>query len=151
MRRYIMGEIKTKPTDLGVDSFLMSVEPVKKRIDSIELKKIFDSVVSEKAVLWNNNMIGYGSFHYKSERSKQEGDWPLTAFSPRKQYIAIYIMSGVGNYKDLLDKLGKHKISSGSCIYINSIKDIDIDILKKLISTSVADMKKTYNVEKLLF
>jgi hypothetical protein len=151
MRRFIMGEVKTKPTDLDVDSFLMSVEPVKKRIDSIELKKVFDSVVNEKAILWNNNMIGYGSFHYKSDRSKQEGDWPLTGFSPRKQYIAIYIMSGVGNYKDLLDKLGKHKISSGSCIYINSIKDIDIDILKKLISTSVADMKKTYNVEKLLF
>lgn len=56
-------------------------------------------------------------------------------------------MPGVSNYKDLLDKLGKHKISSGSCIYINSIKDIDIDILKELISTSVADMKKMYNVD----
>jgi imidazoleglycerol phosphate synthase glutamine amidotransferase subunit HisH len=147
MRRIIMGEIKTKPTDLDVDSFLMSVEPAKKRMDSIELKKVFDSVLNEKAILWNNNMVGYGFYHYKSEKSKQEGDWPLIAFSPRKQYIAIYIMPGVGNYKDLLDKLGKHKISSGSCIYINSIKDIDIDILKELISTSVADMKKMYNVD----
>jgi hypothetical protein len=66
----------------------------------------------------------------------------IIAFSPRKQYIAIYIMPGVSNYKDLLDKLGKHKISSGSCIY-----DIDIDILKELILTSVADMKKMYNVD----
>jgi len=147
MRRFIMGEVKTKPTDLDVDSFLMSVEPVKKRIDSIELKKVFDSVVNEKAILWNNNMIGYGSFHYKSDRSKQEGDWPLTAFSPRKQNIAIYIMSGVNNYRDLLDKLGKYKISSGSCIYINKIEDIDIDILKKIISTSVADMKRIYKVD----
>ena len=57
-------------------------------------------------------------------------------------------MPGVGNYKELLDKLGKHKASSGSCIYINSLKDIDLDILKKIISTSVADMKKLYNVEK---
>ncbi len=71
----------------------------------------------------------------------------IIAFSPRKQYIAIYIMPGVSNYKDLLDKLGKHKISSGSCIYINSIKDINIDILKELILTSVADMKKMYNVD----
>jgi len=142
-----MGEIKTKPTDLDIDSFLMSVEPEKKRLDSIELKKVFDSTVNEKAALWNNNMIGYGSYHYKSERSKQEGDWPLTAFSPRKQNIAIYIMSGVNNYRDLLDKLGKYKISSGSCIYINKIEDIDIDILKKIISTSVADMKRIYKVD----
>lgn len=46
-----MGEIKTKPTNLDVDSFLMHVEPAKKRADSIELKKVFDSVVNEKATL----------------------------------------------------------------------------------------------------
>ncbi len=141
-----MSEIKTKPTNLDVDGFLMSVEPEKKRMDSMELKKVFDSVVNEKATLWNNNMIGYGSFHYKSEKSKQEGDWPLTAFSPRKRYIAIYIMSGVENYKELLDRLGKHKISAGSCIYINKLQDINLDILKEIISTSVADMKRIYNV-----
>ena len=125
----------------------MSVEPDKKRLDSIELKKVFDIAVNEKVTLWNNNMIGYGSYHYKSEKSKQEGDWPLTGFSPRKQYIAVYIMPGVNNYKNLLDKLGKHKVSSGSCIYINKIEDIDLEVLKELISTSVTDMKKLYNVD----
>lgn len=142
-----MSEIKTKPTNLDIDSFLMSVQPEKKRLDSIELRKIFDSTLDEKATLWNNNMIGYGTYHYKSEKSKQEGDWPLIAFSPRKQYIAIYIMPGVNNYKDLLDKLGKYKISSGSCIYINKIEDINLDILKKIISASVADMKRIYKVD----
>jgi len=139
-----MSEIKTKPVDQNIDKFLNSIEPEKKRADSIELKKLFDSVVKEKAVLWNNNMIGYGSYHYKSERSKQEGDWPLTGFSPRKQYLAIYIMSGVNNYKDLLDSLGKFKISSGSCIYVNKIEDINLDILKKIITASVSDMKKKF-------
>jgi len=142
-----MSAIKTQPVDIDIDKFLMNVEPEKKRVDSIELKKLFDSVVQEKASLWNNNMIGYGSFHYKSERSKQEGDWPLTGFSPRKQYIAVYIMSHVNNYKDLLDKLGKYKISSGSCIYVNKIEDINLDVLKKIISTSVSDMKKQYKVD----
>lgn len=142
-----MSEIKTKPSDQNLDKFLNSVEPEKKRADSIELKKLFDSVVKEKAVLWNNNMIGYGSYHYKSERSKQEGDWPLTGFSPRKQYLAIYIMSGVHNYKDLLDSLGKFKISSGSCIYVKKIEDINPDILKKIIAASVTDMKKIYKVD----
>jgi len=142
-----MGEIKTKPTDLDIDNFLMNVEPEKRRKDSMELKKLFDSVVSEKASLWNNNMVGYGTYHYKSDKSKQEGDWPLTAFSPRKQYLAIYIMSGVNNYKDLLEKLGKHRVSSGSCIYVNKLEDIDLDVLKKIISTSVADMKRMHKVD----
>jgi hypothetical protein len=142
-----MSEIKTKPIDLDIDKFMMSVEPEKKRLDSIELKKLFDSVLQEKPSLWNNNMIGYGSYHYKSERSRQEGNWPLTGFSPRKQYIAVYIMSGVNNYKDLLGKLGKYKISSGSCIYVNKIEDINLDILGKIISASVSDMKKIYKVD----
>ena len=142
-----MSEIKTKPSDYDIDKFLMSVEPEKKRADGIELKKLFDSVVKEKASLWNNNMIGYGSYHYKSDRSAQEGDWPLTGFSPRKQYMAVYIMSGVNKYKDLLSKLGKYKISSGSCIYINKLEDINPGILKEIISTSVSDMKKTYKIE----
>ena len=142
-----MSEIKTKPVDNDIDSFLLSVEPDKKRVDSIELKKLFDSVVKEKASLWNNNMIGYGSYHYKSDRSKQEGDWPLTGFSPRKQYIAIYIMSHVSNYKDLLSKLGKYKSTTGSCIYVNKIEDINLDVLKEIISASVADMKKNYKIK----
>ena len=139
-----MADIKTKQVELDTDQFLSAVEPEKKRADSIELKKIFDSVVKEKASVWNNNMVGYGSYHYKSERSSQEGDWPLTGFSPRKQYIAIYIMSGVKNYKDLLDKLGKYKASSGSCIYVNKLEDINTEVLKELIATSVSDMKKMY-------
>ncbi|MBK9391570.1 MAG: DUF1801 domain-containing protein [Bacteroidetes bacterium] len=141
-----MSEIKTRPLDSDIDKFLESVEPEKKRADSKEIRKLFDSIVKEKPALWNNNMIGYGTFHYKSERSKQEGDWPLTAFSPRKQYIAVYIMSGVNHYADLLGKLGKFKISSGSCIYINKIEDINPDILKEIITASVADMKKKYNL-----
>ena len=141
-----MGEIKTKPVDSDIDEFLGSIGTEKKRADSLELKKLFDCVVKEKPSLWNNNMIGYGSFHYKSDRSKQEGDWPLTAFSPRKQNIAIYIMSGVKNYEGLLSKLGKFKASSGSCIYVNKLEDINLDVLKELIATSVSDMKKTYNV-----
>ncbi|MFA6456482.1 MAG: DUF1801 domain-containing protein [Bacteroidota bacterium] len=140
-----MGTIKTKATAADITDFLKSIEPEKKRTDSIELKKVFDSATKEKPALWNNNMIGYGSFHYKSERSSQEGDWPLTGFSPRKQNISVYIMTGVKNYPELLKKLGKFKISSGSCLYINNLHDIDVKVLKKLIAASVKDMKKKYS------
>lgn len=142
-----MAEIKTKPIDSDIEEFLMGIVPEKRRKDAIEIKKVFDSVIKEKTMLWNNNMIGYGSYHYKSDRSSQQGDWPLTAFSPRKQNITVYIMSGALNYKDLLSKLGKYKISSGSCIYINKIEDIDLNVLKEIISASVADMKKKYKTD----
>ncbi len=142
-----MAEIKTKPIDSDIDKFLMTIEPEKRRLDSIKIKQLFDSVVKEKATLWNNNMIGYGSFHYKSERSRQEGDWPLTAFSPRKQNITIYIMSGTKNYENLLKELGRYKISSGSCIYINKVEDINLEVLKMIISASVSDMKTKYKIK----
>jgi hypothetical protein len=141
-----MSEIKTKPVDTNIEKFLEAIEPEKKRSDCIKLKKLFDSAVKEKATLWNNNMIGYGSYHYKSERSSQQGDWPLTAFSPRKNYFAVYIMSGANTYKDLLSKLGKFKISSGSCIYINKMEDINPEVLKAIIAASVSDMKKKYSI-----
>ena len=139
-----MAAIKTKVTKLNIGDFLKGIEPMKKRTDSIALKKVFDSATKEKPVLWNNNMIGYGVYHYKSERSAQEGDWPLTAFSPRKQNITVYIMSGVKNYPELLKKLGKFKISGGSCLYINNLEDVDVNVLKKLIAASVKDMKKRW-------
>ncbi|MBI2429552.1 MAG: DUF1801 domain-containing protein [Ignavibacteriales bacterium] len=139
-----MGAIKTKATKLSIGDFLKSIEPEKKRTDSIALKKVFDSAVQEKPALWNNNMIGYGSFHYKSERSTQEGDWPLTGFSPRAQNMTVYIMPGAKKYPELLKNLGKFKISGGSCIYINNLDDVDLNVLKKLIAASVKDMKKKY-------
>lgn len=139
-----MSTIKTKATTTSIATFLKSIEPEKKRTDSIALKKVFDSAVKEKPALWNNNMIGYGSFHYKSERSAQEGDWPLTGFSPRKQSMTVYIMSGAKKYPELLKNLGKFKISGGSCIYINNLDDIDVKVLKKLIAASVKDMKKKH-------
>jgi hypothetical protein len=55
-------------------------------------------------------------------------------------------MSGAGNYKDLLSELGKFKMSSGSCIYVNKLVDIKLDGLKKIISASVSDMKRKYKI-----
>jgi hypothetical protein len=61
--------------------------------------------------MWGSSIVGYGSYHYKSERSSQEGDWLITGFSPRKQNLTIYILPGFGDYQDDLSKLGPHKTS----------------------------------------
>jgi hypothetical protein len=93
--------------------------------------------------LWGKSIVGYGQYHYKSERSSQEGDWPLVAFSPRKASMTIYIMPGFDGYDDLLGKLGKHK-TSVSCIYVNKLSDIDTDVLENIIKQSLADMKRQH-------
>lgn len=140
----IMAENKTKITKESVTDFIAAVEDEEKRNDSKTLMKIFTDATKEKAALWNNAVIGFGTFHYQSEKSKQAGDWFMTGFSPRKQYITVYIISGVNKYPGLLKNLGKFKASAGSCLNIKRLADINIDVLKQLISESIADMRAKY-------
>ena len=138
-----MAELKTKKTNASVLKFLSSIEHPQRRRDSIELLEVFKEVTKLSPKLWGDSIVGFGEYHYKSDRSSQEGDWPLTGFSPRKQNMTVYIMPGFTDYQDLLAKLGKHK-TSVSCIYFNKLEDIDVKVLKRIIRKSVADMKKQY-------
>lgn len=79
----------------------------------------------------------------KSERSAQEGDWPRLAFSPRKANLTIYIVPGFAKYAPLLKKLGKHK-TSGGCLYINKLSDIDVPTLRALIQETLNEMNRRY-------
>lgn len=142
-----MAELKTQKTKANANDLIEQVEDEQKKKDSLELMKIFSEVTGEKPVMWGTSIIGFGQYHYKSERSKQEGDWPLVAFSPRKANITLYIMAGFGEYQDLLKKIGKHKTSTGSCLYIKRLSDIDVDVLKKLIKLSFQHMKVKHGVK----
>lgn len=137
-----MSELKTKATNASVKDFLNKVEPEEKRRDSFALLEMFGEITGEKAVMWGDSIVGFGQYHYKSERSRQEGDWPLTGFSPRKQNLTLYIMAGNKDNHDLLDKLGKHK-ASGGCLYLNRLSDVDQKVLRKLIKNSFQYMKKS--------
>lgn len=141
-----MAALKTQKNKASVTAFLATVEDEQKRKDSKALLKLFKEATGMKPMMWGTSIVGFGSYHYKSERSRQEGEWPLTGFSPRKQQLSIYIMPGFSAYKDLLKKLGVHKISGGSCLYIKKLDDVDTDVLMKIIKRSVADMKKRYEV-----
>ncbi|QQR54992.1 DUF1801 domain-containing protein [Candidatus Peregrinibacteria bacterium] len=141
-----MAELKTKKTKASVSAFLAAVEDEKKRKDCQELAKIFEEITEEKPAMWGDSIVGFGSYHYKSERSKQEGDWPLTGFSPRKKNITLYIMCGFKDQEKFLKKIGKHKVSGGSCLYIKHLSDIDLGILKELIKASLKVMKERYKL-----
>jgi hypothetical protein len=136
-----MAEIKTKVTTASVTDFINAMPDERKRVDSFELLKLFKTVTKEKPKMWGTSMIGFGLYHYKSERSSQEGDWPLIAFSPRKQNLTLYIMTGLAHENELLKKLGKHK-KSVSCLYIKTLDDVNKSVLKTLIQKSFREMKK---------
>jgi hypothetical protein len=139
-----MAELKTKKTKESPLKFIHSLADEAQRQDSKELLRIFTAVTKMKPAMWGTSIIGFGQYHYKSERSSQEGDWPLTGFSPRAQNLTIYIMPGFKNFQPELKKLGKHKVSGGSCIYIKRLSDIDVATLKAIIKKSVAEMRRRY-------
>ncbi len=138
-----MTELKTTINDDSVTDFIDTVQDEVKKADSFMLLELFIEITGEKPKMWGSSIIGFGQYHYKSEKSKQEGDWPLTGFSPRKHNLTLYFMPGFDNYADLLASLGKHKTSVG-CLYINKLADIDLNVLKKLIKKSYAEMQKLH-------
>ena len=134
-----MAELKTKLNDASVDDFLAAY-PEETRKDCYEILKMMKSAAKAEPKMWGTSIVGFGSYHYKSERSRQEGDWPLTGFSPRKQNLTLYFMTGFDRYGSLLKKLGKHSVSKG-CLYIKRLSDVDKKVLKELITDSVKVMK----------
>lgn len=134
-----MAELKTKPNAANVEDFLKQVENPKKREDSFKILTLMKEITGAEPVMWGPSIIGFGTYRYKYE-SGREADWFLTGFSPRKQNLTLYIMSGFKKYDELLSKLGKYKTGK-SCLYINKIEDIDIEVLKEMIENSVKYLK----------
>ena len=133
-----MTELKTQKNDASVEAFLNSIEDEKKRQDSFTILALMKEVTGSDPVMWGTSIIGFGHYHYKYA-SGRENDWMLTGFSPRKQNLTLYIMSGFDQYGELLSKLGKHTTGKG-CLYIKKLEHIDLDVLRELVKHSVEHM-----------
>ncbi|MDO8549954.1 MAG: DUF1801 domain-containing protein [Ignavibacteria bacterium] len=135
-----MAENKTKETKASVEKFLNSIKDENKCEDCFKIMKFMKDITREEPKMWGPAIVGFGNYHYKYESGK-EGNWFSVGFSPRKQNITLYIMSGFS--EDLLSKLGKYKTGK-SCLYIKSLKDVDMKVLEKIMSDSVNYIKKKY-------
>ena len=135
-----MAELKTKPNDGDVEAFLAAVPDAQKRADSLLLLELFRTVTGETPKMWGSSIVGFGDYHY-AYASGREGDWFVTGFSPRKQNLTLYCMGGYEPHGDLLARLGKHKLGKG-CLYINRLQDVDLDVLRELVMTTVAATKQ---------
>lgn len=138
------SENKTTATKVKPADFIASVEPERRREDGQQLLEFFNRATGLVPVMWGDTMIGYGRYHYKYE-SGREGDFFLTGFSPRKASLSVYIMPGYrfGEMPDKLSRLGKHKLGK-SCLYINKLADVDMDVLEEIVLDGLAYMHKTY-------
>lgn len=139
-----MAQNKTRPTPEDVAAYLDAVEPEGRREDARTLDALFRRVTGWSPVMWGPSMIGYGSYHYTYE-SGREGDFLATGFAPRKASLSIYIMPGYADYGPILDRLGKHKTGK-SCLYVNRLSDVDLDVLAELIQAGLDDLGRTWPV-----
>lgn len=136
---------KTKATDTDPAAFIAAVEPEKKQQDAEALLSFFNRITGLKPKMWGPSIIGYGRYHYKYETGR-EGEFMLTGFSPRKQNLSLYIMPGYrfGEMQDKLARLGKHKVGK-SCLYINKLADVDLDVLEEIVRDGVEYMRDKYD------
>ena len=140
-----MTQNKNVPTGASVEAFLASVEPARKAAEAQELDALFRRVSGFEPRLWGPSIIGYGRYHYRYA-SGREGDFLATGFSPRKARHSIYIMPGYQDYGAILSRLGKHKLGK-SCLYVNKLADIDLDVLAELIRAGLKDLNALWPVQ----
>ena len=139
-----MAALKTQQTNASVEDFINSVaDTEQKRKDSFELLKLMQNFTGYQPKMWGPSIIGFGSYHYKSEKSRQEGDWPLVGFSPRKAAISLYVYTGGAKQEDLLKDLGKFKMGK-ACIYIKKLSDINRDVLKIMMKETIHYLQSKY-------
>lgn len=134
------GAMKTRKTTRSVGAFLKTVKDEKKRADCETLIEVMKEITGEEPRMWGDSLVGFGSYHYVYE-SGREGDWFLSGFSPRAQNTTIYVMAGFEPYGDLMQKLGPHSTGK-SCLYVKRLEDIHMPTLRKLLTKSVAHMRK---------
>ena len=137
-----MSKLKTTQNEADVNAFLDAVENPRRRADARQVLDVIQAVTGEPPKMWGSSIVGFGSYHYRYA-SGREGDWPVVGFSPRKQNLVIYIMPGFSDYGDLLGKLGKYRTGK-SCLYVNKLDDVDLELLEQLVRESVKEMKRRY-------
>ncbi len=140
-----MAELKTKVRNADVLAYIAEATAgnEQRRLDSLALLEYMRKASGHEPKMWGPSIIGFGSYHYKSERSSQEGDWPLIGFSPRKAAFSLYVYTGLPEHAPLLDGLGKYTMGK-ACIYIKKLSDIDQAVLGRLIAATLTYMREKY-------
>ena len=139
---------KTIPHGLLVSDYLEQISDPKRQADCKRIHDMMLEIVGEQPKIWGSKLssgiVGFGEYHYKYD-SGREGDHLRIGFSSRAQNISIYIMPGYQDFDDELSRLGKHKMGK-SCLYINRLEQVDMEILEQLIKNNWDLMNERYPI-----
>ena len=138
--------IKTKATEAAVADFIAEIPDARRREEAVLVDAMHRRVTGLEPRMWGPSIIGYGSYDYVYD-SGRSGTMCRAGFSPRKAAMTLYLM---GHYLDrqpeadaLLAKLGKHKTGK-SCLYVNKLADVDLEVLAQLVALSWEVMNARY-------
>jgi hypothetical protein len=140
-----MAKNKTTITDASVEEFINNfADTEQKKQDSFQLIQLMREASGFEPKMYGSSIIGFGEYHYKYD-SGHEGVAPLLGFSPRKAAISLYVYSGYmgSDQEKMLEELGKYKMGK-ACIYVNKLADINIEVLKKMMLSTIEFLKSKY-------
>ena len=137
-----MADNKTQPTLVSPNDFIEALDHPRRKADSLVLLDVMTRMTGWEPTMWGPSLIGFGQYHYKYE-SGREGDFFRIGFSPRKANMTVYIMPGYQDFSDELSRLGKHKLGK-SCLYINKLDDVDMDVLEEIFEKGLKIMAQKY-------
>jgi hypothetical protein len=135
--------MKTKANNASVDDFLNAVANPARREDALTVLRLMKAITRKPPQMWGPSIVGFDKYHYQYE-SGREGDMCMIGFSPRAQALTIYLMPDFAGYQGLLRKLGKCT-TSVSCLYIRKLADVDLAVLRELLTKAYREMKAKYS------
>ena len=118
---------------MSVKEFLATLDEETAK-DADVLNEMMRRISHHTLKLENAGTLAYDTYHYKYA-SGREGDGFVIGFYPRKGKTTIYMMDGTARYEKLLAKLGKHT-TTGYCVYIKQLSDIELPILEQILQQS---------------
>ena len=137
-----MSVLKTKPTEVSVESHIAALANEEQRNDAQKLIALMRRVTKQEPRMWGPSIVGFGSYHYKYA-SGHEGNSALAAFAVRGRELVVYTAESFEGRDALLAKLGEHRTGK-VCVYIRRLANVDLKVLEMLVARSIADTKRRY-------
>jgi hypothetical protein len=137
-----MAKTKTKPTGASVDAYLAARASPEQLADCKAIIAMCTGVTGAPPKMWGPSIVGFGTYTYTYE-SGHSGDACVTGFAVRGRELVVYIYSDIPGQRELLARLGKHRIGK-SCLYFKRLADLDLEVLEALIARSVAEVRRRY-------
>lgn len=134
---------KFEPKGQKVEDIINSLASNRKIEDANILVDLYKRLSGYKPVVWYPGIIGFGEYTYETE-SGIKGQSPIIAFAPRKNKISLYIDRNLQDRENLLKKLGKHT-QGASCVYVNRLQDINLEVLEEILIKSMRKIEKREN------